>query len=118
MNNERGEGMGTETEWAIRNLEMAGFFNKESDYGGMIGEAVKELLEVMARQDHSGASHYQTLAVFNHVASGKSLTLEHWQERFKAFNKFCKKNGGEPVSEENYIALGYPKPTPSEESEK
>lgn len=33
-----------ETEWAIRNLELAGWFKKESDYDGMIGEAMKELV--------------------------------------------------------------------------
>jgi hypothetical protein len=102
--------MKTETEWAIRNLELAGFFDKDSDYAGGIGDAVKELLEVLSKQGHSGASHFQTLRVFNHVASGKSLTLQHWQERFEAFNEFCKENGGGAVTEANYIALGYPKP--------
>lgn len=100
----------TETEWAIRNLELAGFFSKDSDYNGGIGEAVKELLEVLGKQGHSGASHFQTLRVFNHVAQGKSLTIEHWREKFEDFNNFCKANGGESVTEENYISLGYPKP--------
>ena len=31
----------TETEWAIRNLELAGLFGKDSDYEGMIGEALE-----------------------------------------------------------------------------
>ena len=33
-------------------LQMAGFFDKDSDYGGMIGEAVMELMEVFANQGH------------------------------------------------------------------
>lgn len=102
--------MKTETEWAIRNLELAGFFDKESDYDGGIGEAVKELLLVLQKQGHSGGSHAQTLRVFNIVASGKSLTKEHWQERFKAFNEFCECNGVDKVSEDDYVSMGYPKP--------
>ncbi len=84
----------TETQWAIRNLELAGFFDKDSDYGGMIGEAVKKLLLVHAEEGHSGASHYQTLKVFNHVARGQALTLDWWMERFDDYNRFAKANGG------------------------
>lgn len=83
--------MKSETDWAIRNLELAGLLSKESDYDGAIGEAVKELLLVLQKQGHSGASHAQTIIVFNKVAAGKSLTLEHWNERFKAFNEFSKR---------------------------
>ena len=33
-------------------LELAGFFDEDSDYGGAIGEAVMELMEVFAKQGH------------------------------------------------------------------
>jgi hypothetical protein len=100
----------TETDWAIKNLELAGFFGKDSDYDGMIGEAVKELLLVLQKQGHSGASYGQTLRVFFEVAKGRSLTRQHWQERFDEFNKLSQSHGGGPISEIEYIRLGYPKP--------
>lgn len=92
----------TETEWAIRNLELAGMMSKDSDYEGAIGESVKELLEVLAKQRHSGHSHAQTLLVFNMVAQGKSLTRQHWQERFDDYNKLAEKNGFVPWTEEAF----------------
>lgn len=100
----------TETEWAIRNLALAGFFDKDSDYEGGIGNAVKELLETLQKQGHSGASHAQTIRVFELVARGQAMTLQYWRERFKEFNLLSKSHGGGPISEAEYIALGYPKP--------
>ena len=37
-------------------LEAAGLFDKDSDYNGMLGDAVVELVEVFAGQGHSGFS--------------------------------------------------------------
>lgn len=97
----------TETDWAIRNLELAGFFGKDSDYEGMIGEAVKKLLLVHGAEGHSGASHYRTIQIFELVATGKqALTMAFWNERFNDFNKFAVSQGGiEPLSEIDYEAI-------------
>lgn len=93
----------TETEWAKRNLELAGLMSPESDYNGMIGEAVCKLLDVHAAEGHSGASHYRTLELFNIVARGKTaLTKEFWQERFEDFNAMAKEHGVKPYTEEEY----------------
>jgi len=43
-------------EHAKKELELAGLFAKDSDYGGMLGDAVLELIEKFAEQGHSGAS--------------------------------------------------------------
>jgi hypothetical protein len=59
---------------AKRELELAGLFDKDSDYDGMLGEAVMELIKVFAKQGHSGFSANMTLKLFNEVASYKSLT--------------------------------------------
>lgn len=93
----------TETEWAKRNLELAGLMGPDSDYGGMIGEAVCKLLDVHAAEGHSGASHYRTLAIFNLVATGKTaLTLQFWQERFADYNALAVEMGGEPWTEDQF----------------
>lgn len=39
-----------------KRLDELGMFDKDSDYDGMIGEAVLELSETFANQGHSGMS--------------------------------------------------------------
>lgn len=72
-------------EHAKTELKLAGIFDKDSDYAGMLGGAVMELVEVFAKQGHSGASAGRTLQLFNKVANFKpllSLTLkdDEWGE--------------------------------------
>lgn len=55
-------------------LELAGMFDKDSDYDGMLGNAVLELVKVFAKQGHSGFSAGRTLALFDAVANFKNLT--------------------------------------------
>lgn len=100
----------TETEWAIRNLELAGFFGKDSDYEGMIGEAVKKLLLTHSAEGHSGASHYQTLRVFNHVATGKALTAQWWDERKAEYDKMSASHGAPPWTDEEFAKVCGPRP--------
>lgn len=55
-------------------LKLAGLFDKDSDYDGMLGDAVLQLVKVFAKQGHSGFSAGRTLAIFNEVANFKNLT--------------------------------------------
>lgn len=55
--------------YARRELKAAGFFSPDSDYGGMLGNAVMELMEVFEKQGHSGASASRVVAIFSKVAS-------------------------------------------------
>lgn len=59
---------------AKKELELAGLFDKDSDYDGMLGMAVLELVKVFAKQGHSGFSANWTLEVFDKVARFKPLT--------------------------------------------
>lgn len=59
---------------AEHELKLAGLFDKDSDYDGMLGDAVLELVKVFAKQGHSGFSAHQTLKIFNIVADFKPLT--------------------------------------------
>lgn len=42
--------------YARQELELAGLFDKDSNYDGMLGEAALELVKVFAKQGHSGMS--------------------------------------------------------------
>ena len=53
---------------AKRELKMAGLFRKDSDYGGMLGDAVMELVRVFSAQEHSGFSAKMTISLFERVA--------------------------------------------------
>lgn len=55
-------------------LKLAGLLDKDSDYDGMLGKAVLELVKVFAKQGHSGFSAKQTISLFKEVANYKPLT--------------------------------------------
>lgn len=55
-------------------MRCAGLFDKDSDYGGMIGEAVMRLVRVHAAEGHSGFSHGLVVDVFNRVINYKTLS--------------------------------------------
>lgn len=62
------------TDYAREELDHAGLLDDDSDYGGMIGRAVLELVEVFASQCHSGASAEVVLEAFKKVASFEPLS--------------------------------------------
>jgi len=62
------------TDFAKKELQLAGLFDKDSDYDGMIGEAVMDLIQKFADQGHSGFSAGLTTSIFNKLAEYKPLT--------------------------------------------
>jgi len=64
----------SETNRGIDELKTAGLFDEDSDYNGMIGESVKELLEVFGKQGHSGASAPRVAEIFHRLVKGETLT--------------------------------------------
>jgi hypothetical protein len=54
-------------------LELAGFFDEDSDYGGLIGKAVMELMEVFEKQGHSGMSAPIVASLFHKLANYEPL---------------------------------------------
>ena len=62
------------TSHAKKELKRAGLFMKDSDYGGMIGKAVMDLIKVFSKQGHSGFSATIVLNIFRKVANFKPLT--------------------------------------------
>lgn len=62
-------------EFSKKELETAGLFDKDKDfYGGMTGKAVLELIEVFAKQGHSGMSASVVRTLFNKLADYKPIT--------------------------------------------
>ena len=64
----------TETDRAINELNLAGMFDKDSDYDGGIGKCVKELLLLFGKQGHSGFSAGRVRDIFSTLACGGILT--------------------------------------------
>ncbi len=62
------------TDFARSELERAGLFDKESDYGGMLGTAVLRLVEVFADEGHSGMSAGMAISLFERLARFEPIT--------------------------------------------
>jgi hypothetical protein len=59
---------------AERELKIAGLFDEDSDYGGMLGEAVMNMVRTFSGEGHSGFSAGMAIAAFQKVASFEPLT--------------------------------------------
>ena len=59
---------------ARQELERAGWFKDDSDYGGMVGPAVMEMVKQFTGEGHSGSSAMLVLGLFRRVAAYKLLT--------------------------------------------
>ena len=55
-------------------LDRVGLLDKDSDYDGMIGKAVLELLDTFAKQGHSGCSAQITTEVFDKLVRFEPLS--------------------------------------------
>lgn len=58
---------------ADRELKLAGIHEKDADYGGMLYDAVMELVRVFSNQEHSGGSAGRVISLFKQVAMYKNL---------------------------------------------
>lgn len=61
-------------DYARSELTRAGLFDQDSDYGGMLGNAVMKLVEQFADEGHSGASASLTISLFQKVARFEPLS--------------------------------------------
>lgn len=64
----------TMTDRAVEELERAGLFDEDSDYEGMLGRAIEQLLKVFQRQGHSGASAGIVSLLFYKLCRGEVLS--------------------------------------------
>ncbi len=66
--------MGKLEDHARRELELAGWFDEDGFYGGMVGKAVMELIKVFSDQGHSGMSANLCRHLFEKVSAFEPLT--------------------------------------------
>jgi len=76
-------------------LQIAGFFDKDSDYGGMIGKSVMELIDVFCKQGHSGTSAPFVANIFNKLA--KYEPLQPITGKDEEWSDITKLNDGESM---------------------
>lgn len=62
------------TDYAKSELECAGWFDKDSAYGGMIGPVVMKMIEAFAAEGHSGGSATIAIGIFAKLAAYEPLT--------------------------------------------
>lgn len=62
------------TEFAKYELTRAGLFDKDSDYGGMLGDAVLRMIEQFAAEGHSGFSAGMAISLFEKLARFQPLS--------------------------------------------
>lgn len=77
-------------EHARAELERVKLFDKDSFYGGELGNAVLDLIKLFSTQNHSGNSAHIVSRLFNELASYRPLTPltgepEEWVDRGNGF---------------------------------
>lgn len=70
-------------EYAENELRLAGMYDEDSNYNGMIAKAVVEIVAVFAKQGHSGGSASVVIPVLNKLLQYEPLTaltykLDEW----------------------------------------
>lgn len=61
-------------QFARNELERAGMFDPDADYGGELGNAVMRLVDVFADEGHSGGSAMQAISLFERLARFEPIT--------------------------------------------
>lgn len=61
-------------EYAANELRRAGLFDEDSDYDGMLGDAVLEIVKVFSKQGHSGMSAAMVTAILEKLLRYEPLT--------------------------------------------
>lgn len=61
-------------DYARDELKIAGLLDKDSDYNGMLGEAILRMIGLFAEEGHSGYSASAAIAIFNKLARFEPIT--------------------------------------------
>ena len=90
--------------YAEDELKRAGYFDEDSDYGGMIGTAVLEMVKQMASEGHSGNSHFTCLSLFNRLARFRPLTPIQNPMLDNSYIDHTSLSGGTPTYQSNRLS--------------
>jgi len=85
---------------ALTELKLAGLLDKDSDYNGMLGEAVLDIVEIFAKQGHSGFSAAMTVQLLEKLLRYEALTeiTNNPEEWFNCVEKYGKDVVGADIS--------------------
>ena len=59
---------------AIRELELAGMFDKDADYNGALAKQIVKIVRLFSSQEHSGGSAQITISILEKLLRFKTLT--------------------------------------------
>ena len=86
-------------EHAEREMKLVGLDKEDSEYNGMIYDAVMKMMKVFADEGHSGFSAMKVLAVFDRLAKFKPLSP--LTNDPKEWNDVSEMSGGNPMWQNN-----------------
>jgi hypothetical protein len=61
-------------DYAKSELKLAGMFDRKSDYGGMMADAIMKMIDAFADEGHSGMSAAMAIDIFQRLARFEPLT--------------------------------------------
>ena len=74
MSNETVEVESSLVAHARSELQIAGWFDKDADYGGLVGKAAMEIVTLFDKQGHSSVSAYLIATIVNKLVRYENLT--------------------------------------------
>lgn len=80
-------------QFAKEYLDDIGAYDKDTMYGGMLGEAVMKLVETMEGEGHSGNSFAMTVMIFN------GLNMAYENPEHKIWQKYWESDEGKKLKE-------------------
>jgi hypothetical protein len=66
--------MGNLLEHAKKEMKIAGLYDKDSDYGGMLATAIEKLISTHEKEGHSGMSNGMVVSLFSKLARFETIT--------------------------------------------
>ena len=91
-------------EYAESELRRAGFYDADSDYAGMVGPAVVEMIKQFADEGHSGYSAHLCLSIFERLSRFRPLTPMENPMIDGSFIDHTSISGGNPTYQSNRLS--------------
>lgn len=84
-------------QFAKEYLEDVGAYDKDGNYGGMLGGAIMKLVEAFSGEGHSGMSAHITNEAFYDLNNAYSSTGKYKEKRSKIWDRFWLSEEGQKL---------------------
>lgn len=101
-------------QFAKEYLEEVGAYDKDTMYGGMLGESVMKLVEAFSEEGHSGNSAVLANLIFNDLNNAYSGEGKYKEKRHKIWQKFWDSEEGKKMQADAGTPGIMSSPTPEE----